>query len=159
MSSRPIELARDALAGRGALLFSVAVLCVLAYAAYEINTGFTTRARVFANVLIFPGLVLAAFQVVREARRTIPLPVPPEAAITRSALIWAAVFFVSMWTVGLQVTIPLFALVYLRVAAVVSWPRATGYAVIAWLFVELLFERILHIPLPAGAIPLPAITP
>jgi hypothetical protein len=41
----------------------------------------------------------------------------------------------------------------------VSWPKAVGYAVIAWLFVELLFQRILHIPLPAGAIPLPAITP
>jgi hypothetical protein len=154
-----VELARAVVAERGALLFSLAVFGVLAYAAYEINTGFTTRARLFANVVVVPALVLAAFQVVREARRTLPLPVPPDAAVTRSALIWAATFFVSMWAVGLQATIPLFALVYLRVAAVVSWPKAVGYAVIAWLFVELLFQRILHIPLPAGAIPLPAITP
>jgi hypothetical protein len=83
----------------------------------------------------------------------------PEAAVTRSALIWAAAFFVSMWAVGLQVTIPLFALAYLRAAAGESWPKAAAYALIAWLFVELLFQRILHIPLPAGAIPLPAITP
>lgn len=159
MSARPTGIARPTLGGRGALVFSLAVLAVLAYAAYEINTGFTTRARLFANVVVVPALVLAAFQVVREARRALPLLVPPEAAVTRSALIWAAAFFVSMWTIGFQPTIPLFAFVYLRVAAGEAWPKAAAYSAIAWLFVEVLFVRLLHISLPAGAIPLPAITP
>lgn len=147
------------LAGRGSLLFSLALLAVLAYAAYEINTGFTTRARLFANVIVVPGLVLAAAQVLRETRRAGVMPVPPEAEVTRTALIWAAAFFVSMWTIGLQLTIPLFALAYLRIEAREPWPQAAVYALVAWLFVELTFVRTLHIPLPAGAIPLPAITP
>lgn len=158
MSTGPTGLSRGVLAGRGALLFSLAVLAVLAYAAYEINTGFTTRARLFANAITVPALVLAAFQVAREARRVIPLPVPSEAVVSRSAFIWAIAFFVSMWTIGLQLTIPLFALVYLRLAAGEAWPKAALYAAIAWLFVELTFVQTLHIPLPAGAIPLPAIT-
>lgn len=159
MSARQIGLARTVLAARGALLFSLVILVVLAYAAYEINTGFTTRARLFANAVAVPALVLALFQVIREARRIVPLPVPPDAAVTRSALIWSVAFFVSMWTIGLQLTIPLFAFVYLRVAAGEAWAKAVAYSAIAWLFVEVLFVRFLHISLPAGAIPLPAITP
>lgn len=155
--SAPPAGARGPIDRRGALLFSLFILAVLAYAAYEINASFTTRARLFANVIAVPALVLAAFQVIREARRVLPLPVPPEAIVSRSALIWAVGFFVSMWGIGLQLTIPLFALVYLRLAAGEAWPKAAAYALLAWLFVELTFVRTLHIPLPAGAIGLPAI--
>ena len=148
MSARLIRL--RVVADRGAILFSLAVLVVLAYAAYEINTGFTTRARLFANAITVPALVLAAFQVIREARRL-------EAIVSRSALIWAAGFFVALWAIGLQLAIPLFALVYLRLAAGEAWPKAAAYAAVAWLFVELTFVQTLHIQLPAGAIGLPAI--
>ena len=149
-----------ALAGRGALFFSVAVLGIFAYLAYETQTGFSTRSRLFATTLAVPAIVLAAAQVVREARRLgVATLVPPEAAFRRSALVWAAAFFVSLWVLGLVVTVPLFAFVYLRLAAGESWPRAAAYAVVAWLFVELAFVRLLHVPLPGGAIPLLAITP
>jgi hypothetical protein len=156
MIERPAE-PRRALTAGGAVLFSLVMFAVLAYAAYEVNTAFTTRARLFANVIALPALVLAAFQVIREARRVIPLPVPPDAVVSRSALIWAVAFFVSMWMIGLALTIPLFAFVYLRLAAGEAWPKAAAYAAIAWLFVELTFVQTLHIPLPAGAIGLPAI--
>lgn len=144
---------------RGAFLFSLAVLAALAYAAYEVNTGFSTRARLFANVVVAPGLALATLQVVREGRRALPLLVPPEAVVTRSALAWAVAFFASVWTIGLQMAIPLFALVYLRFGAGEAWPKVAVYAAAAYLFVDIMFTRVLHIPLPAGAIPLPAITP
>jgi hypothetical protein len=146
-----------ALDGRGALLFSLAVLAVFAYAAYEMNTGFSTRARLFGNAIIVPALVLAIAQVIREVLRARPRLVPPEAAFTRSAIVWGAGFFAALWALGLAITIPLFALVYLRLAAGEAWPKAAAYALLAWLFVELTFVRLLHIPLPGGAIPLPAI--
>ncbi len=145
------------LSGRGALIFSVAVLGVFAYAAYEINTGFATRARLFGNMLIIPALVLATAQVVRELRRAHPLPVPPEAAFTGSALGWGVAFFASLWALGLVATIPLFAFVYLRLAAREAWPKAAAYAFLVWLVVELLFIRLLHVPLPGGAIARPGI--
>lgn len=147
----------SALDGRGALLFSLIVLAVFAYAAYEINTGFTTRSRLFANALIVPALLLGLLQVVREIRRAVPLAVPAEATFTRSALAWAALFFLLMWALGLVITIPVFALVYLRLAAGEAWPKAAAYALVSWLFVQLLFDRLLHVPLPGGVIPLPGV--
>jgi len=146
-----------ALDGRGALVFSVAVLVVFAYVAYELNTSFSSRARLFGNALIVPALVLAALQVVRELRRAQPLSVPPEAVFTASALVWGTAFFAALWAVGLALTIPLFAFVYLRWAAGEAWPKAGVYALLAWLFVEVSFVRLLHVPLPGGAIPLPGI--
>jgi len=147
-----------ALDGRGALVFSLIVLGLFAYAAYEINTSFTTRSRLFGNALIVPALLLALTQVVRELRRADPLAVPPEATFTRSAVAWAAAFFLSLWSLGLAITIPLFAIVYLRLAATEAWPKTILYAVAAWLFVELVFNRLLHVPLPGGVIPLPGVT-
>lgn len=153
----------SALAGRigsgryGGLVISLVVLAVFVYVAYETQT-WATRARLFATILAIPGIVLAAAQVIREARRAgLPRLVPPEAAFTRSAVVWAAAFFVSLASIGLVPTIPLFAIVYLRRAAGEDWAKTAAYAVVAWLFVEVLFVRVLHIPLPAGAIPLPAI--
>lgn len=147
-----------ALDGRGALLFSLAVLAVFAYAAYEMNTSFTTRARLLGNALIAPALLLAIMQVVRELRRAERLLVPREALFTPSALAWAAGFFVSLWALGLAITIPLFSLAYLRLAAGEAWPKAAAYAFVAWLFVYVTFDRLLHVPLPGGIVPLPGIT-
>ena len=146
------------LTGKGALLFSVTILVVLAYAAYEMNTSFSSRARLWGNALIGPGLALAAVQVVREVRRELPLAVPPEAVFTRAALIWAFGFGALLWAVGLQVAIPAFALVYLRVEGHEPWLKAAVYAIVVGLFVYLTFDRLLHIPLPGGAIPLPGMS-
>ena len=150
-------IGRTGMGRYGGLVISIAVLAVFLYVAYETQT-WAVRSRLFATTLAVPGVLLAAAQVIREARRAgIPRPMPPEAALTRSAVVWAALFFVSLASIGLVPTIPLFALVYLRVAAGEPWAKAAAYAASAWLFVEILFIRFLHVPLPAGAIPLPAV--
>ena len=150
--------ALTALDGRGALLFSVGVLVVFAYAAYEMNTSFTTRARLLGNALIVPAVLLAVTQVVRELRRSQRLAVPQEAVFTRSALGWTAAFFASLWALGLAITIPLFSFIYLKLAAREAWPKAAAYALAVWLFIDVLFNRLLHVPLPGGVIPLPGVT-
>lgn len=147
------------LRGRGSLLVAVAVLGIFAYTAYETQT-WSTRSRLFATTIAVPAIALALAQIVREVRSLrIPQIVPPEARLTRSAVVWAGGFFVSMAMLGLLVTVPLFAVAYLRFAANEKWLHAAAYGLVAWLFVELVFVRLLHVPLPAGAIPLPAITP
>jgi tripartite tricarboxylate transporter TctB family protein len=155
VAQRASELVR----GRGALLIAIAVLAIFAYAAYETQT-WSTRSRLFATTIAVPALALAAAQVYREVRQLgVTRAVPPEAAVGRSALVWAVAFFVSMAVLGFAVTVPLFAVAYLRFAAGERWPHAVAYGIAAWLFIWLLFVRLLHVPLPAGAIPLPAITP
>lgn len=155
----PIPRVAALLRGRGSLLVAIAVLAIFAYAAYETQT-WSTRSRLFATTIAVPAIALALAQVVREARslRT-PAIVPPEAMVTRSAVVWAALFFVSLWMLGLLVTVPVFAVAYLRFSAKERWLHAAAYGFVAWLFVELVFVRLLHVPLPAGAIPLPVITP
>ena len=147
------------LRGRGALLMAIAVLAVFVYVAYETQT-WSTRSRLLATTIAVPAIVLALAQLVREARALgVARIVPAEARVARSAVVWATAFFVSLWMLGLLVTVPLFTVAYLRFAASERWLYAGVYALVAFLFLVLVFDRLLHIPLPAGAIPLPAITP
>jgi hypothetical protein len=65
-----------------------------------------------------------------------------------SAIGWMAAFFVTLWLLGMLVTVPLFALVYLLVASRESPVLAGSYALLSWAFVYGLFDRLLRIPLP-----------
>ncbi len=54
------------------------------------------------------------------------------------------------WLLGALVTVPLFAVVYLLAVSRQSPVLAGSYALVSWMFVYGLFDRVLHIPLPAG---------
>ena len=69
-----------------------------------------------------------------------------------AAVAWMAGFFVMLWTLGAVVTVPLFAVVYLLVVARQSPLLAGSYALVSWMFIYGLFDRVLHIPLPAGVL-------
>ena len=63
-----------------------------------------------------------------------------------------AAFFLMLWLLGALVTVPLFAVAYLLAVARQSPLVAGGYALASWMFVYGLFDRVLHIPLPAGVL-------
>jgi TctA family transporter len=65
-----------------------------------------------------------------------------------SALGWMAAFFVALWLLGMLITVPLFAMVYLLMASRASPVLAGSYALLSWAFVYGLFDRLLRIPLP-----------
>jgi TctA family transporter len=69
-----------------------------------------------------------------------------------SASGWMAAFFVMLWLLGALVAVPAFALVYLLAASRETAFTAGGYALLVWTFVYGLFDRLLHIPLPSGAL-------
>lgn len=69
-----------------------------------------------------------------------------------SALAWVAGFFLSLWLLGLYVTVIVFPLVYLRVVARSSWLVAVLYGVIAGAVLYAAFELLLRVPVPAGRI-------
>ena len=69
-----------------------------------------------------------------------------------SAVGWMTGFFVMLWLLGALVAVPLFALAYLLAVSRQSPVLAGGYALVSWTFVYGLFDRILHIPLPAGVL-------
>ena len=74
-----------------------------------------------------------------------------------AAVGWMATFFVMLWLLGALVTVPLFAIVYLLAAARQSPVLAGSYALVSWMFVYGLFDRVLHIPLPVGVLMKPGL--
>lgn len=143
------------MATRGSVLIAACVALAFLYTAYEAQTGWSQRSRLFGYVLLAPALVLAAVQLVREIRAWragAPVAVPKEAAFSRGALAWFATFFASAWLLGMLVTVPLYSLGYLRLAGREPWWRAALYALIALAFVYVLFVNLLHVPLPKGVI-------
>ena len=79
--------------------------------------------------------------------------------MTRSALVWAAAFFATVYLVGLLVAIPVYSAVYVRRVAAEPWPRALVYGAVAWAFTYAVFVNLLHVPLPGGIIKLPGLAP
>ena len=69
-----------------------------------------------------------------------------------SALGWMAAFFALLWLVGALIAVPLFAALYLLVISRESAVLSGVYALASWAFVYGLFDRVLHVPLPAGAL-------
>ena len=82
----------------------------------------------------------------------------PEVFVTASreewtaAVGWMAGFFLMLWMLGAIVTVPLFAVAYLLIVARRSPLLAGSYALVSWMFIYGLFDRVLHIPLPAGVV-------
>lgn len=69
-----------------------------------------------------------------------------------AALGWVTAFFVALWLVGVYVTVPLFAFVYLKVAGRTSWLGAVIYAAVAGGILWFVFGQLLVVPMPAGII-------
>ena len=70
-----------------------------------------------------------------------------------ASLAWITAFFVSFFVLGAFVTVPLFALVYLRFAGRASWLAAALYAGVTGAIIYLVFNNVVFIPLPQSVFP------
>ena len=70
-----------------------------------------------------------------------------------AALLWIIAFFVAFFLLGVFIAVPVFALVYLKVAGKASWVAAGLYALVTGAFIYLLFRQVLFLPLPTGVTP------
>ncbi|MGH3341770.1 MAG: tripartite tricarboxylate transporter TctB family protein [Carbonactinosporaceae bacterium] len=66
------------------------------------------------------------------------------------ALGWVAAFFLSLWLLGVFVTVPLFAISYLRIAGKAGWLGASVYGGVAGGVIWLVFSYVLAVPMPTG---------
>jgi putative tricarboxylic transport membrane protein len=95
--------------------------------------------------------------VVQDNEQSAPADLP-DVFVTASrsewiaAVSWMTGFFLMLWLLGALVTVPLFAVAYLLIVARRSPVLAGTYALVSWTFVYGLFDRVLHIPLPAGVL-------
>lgn len=69
------------------------------------------------------------------------------------ALVGITVFFVSFFVLGAFITVPLFALVYLRFSGRASWLASAIYAAVTGLIIFFVFRELVFIPLPESVFP------
>jgi hypothetical protein len=67
---------------------------------------------------------------------------------------WLAAFFVGLYVFGLLIVLPVFTVAYLRIVAKSSWLLCLLYVLGTAGVIYLLFDVLLHLPLPVGIIPL-----
>jgi hypothetical protein len=155
----------------------VITTCFLALFAWGLLTAFdwSFRAGIFPRMVNTLGLGLCLLHLAAiwwRMRRPPASGPPPEGALVDddhletqdveyafasatgrawgTALAWVAGFFLSLYMLGLFVTAPLFALLYLKLAARASTRLSAAYAVITIVVLYLAFEVMLGLPMPMG---------
>ncbi len=63
---------------------------------------------------------------------------------------WIIGFFAAIGVLGFSVASPLCTFIYLRITAKEKWMISILFGIAAWVFVYGIFDRILHVPFPAG---------
>jgi hypothetical protein len=158
---------------RGDLVVTVGLLVVFA-GAFLLSLAWPFRTALFPRLLTATGAALAVLKLVAlavQARRSAGVAHPERqvrdaagnadhsleyvfaSAGTRAwgaALAWIGGYFVCLWLLGLVRTVPLFALLYLRVAGKAGWPAAAAYAAAAGAVMYVVFGRLLSVPMPTG---------
>jgi putative tricarboxylic transport membrane protein len=150
-------------------LFAFFFVALFAYVVYEANFGFGAwepRAALFPWVIGLPGLLLAIYVLIRDARQKVR-PVKLEEAqfvsepeidpiIARQRTIaitgWMVGFFAAIWLLGFTAAAAVATFLYLKFGAKERWPVAVGLAFVAWLFFYGLFDYGLQLPFPEGAV-------
>lgn len=122
------------------------------------------KTALFPRVIGLPLLLLAIIEMalslfVREEKRTghavdfeLTTEVDPILARRRTWAItaWLLGFLSLILLFGFPLAVPLFVFLYLKVGGKEGWPLTLVLTAISWLFMEMLFDRLLHLPFPQG---------
>jgi len=75
-----------------------------------------------------------------------------ELALRRTvlAISWILGFFAAIVLAGFPIAVPLFVFLYLRIQGKESWVFSVIFTFAVWAFFYALFDRLLHLPFPAG---------
>ena len=122
------------------------------------------RTALFPRVIGMPLLVLAMVEMLltllgpekqREGHAVdfeLTRDVDPKVALWRTVAIfsWIFGFLALILLVGFPLGVPLFVFLYLKVAGEEGWLLALSLTALSWLFMEALFNRLLHLPFAEG---------
>jgi len=120
------------------------------------------KAALFPLVIGIPVFVLAAAEAAwvllgRTERAEVQdfqltRDVPEREVVRRSAMAaaWIVGFFAAIVLFGFAVAVPLFVFLYLRLQANEGWIFSAVFTAAVWAFFYGLFDRLLHLPFPAG---------
>jgi TctA family transporter len=143
-------------------LFTLLVVAAVAWALWE-SRNFGFRPGLFpwvvGGLVLALGIFLLGLDAARLQKRpeggaqgsaaeTIPGPV----AVRRTAGIlgWIVGYVAAIWLLGFALAGPLCTFLSLKLGSRERWPITLALTVGVWAFIEVLFVRALHVPLPPG---------
>jgi hypothetical protein len=148
---------------KGRSLLGLGVTIVAAYALYD-SWHWPYKTALFPKLISVPLLVLGLLETflslyVPEEQREgavvdfeFSTSVDPVIARNRtlSLFLWIVGFFAMIFLVGFLWAVPLFIFLYLKVEGKEAWVLTMLLTAFSWLFMEGLFDRLLHIPFSQG---------
>jgi len=146
-------------------MLSLAAAAVAAFALYA-SWSWPFRTALFPRVVALPILFLALTEWAlsvwniegeREGHAVdFQLTDTVEPALARKRTIaiflWTIGFLVLILLVGFPLAVPIFVFAYLKLSGKEPWMLTIVLTTIAWIFMEGLFNRFLHIPFSEGLI-------
>jgi len=133
----------------------VAALLVLLLFALMSTAGFTSRAALFPRMVLAVSIALLAALLIRDVVRgfdhTLMILPGRERASSRTVG-FVPVFLVLIWALGFTYGATLAVLTYLVIVERERIGTALGIALIAYLLLEIVMVRLLHVPFPSGAV-------
>lgn len=142
----------------------VAFFSVFVYTAKD----WRLQARLYPWAVGIPMLVLALVQLVLDLRGIEPTKRHDDAPVdvqfaartdpvvarrrTLNIFSWIVGYIVAIWLIGFSYSVPLVIFLYLKVQSRERWPLSIALTAAAWLLFWGLFDRLLHLPFPQGAL-------
>ncbi len=150
---------------RGELIVTLLFLALFAWAVYQ-ATFWPPRTKLFPLAVGIPALALVVFKLGRDifwssdgGGQLSSASGGEEAELSQAGWLetgktaaWLLAFFVSFWAVGILLTVVAYTFAYLRFSSRESWGVSALGALGAWLFTWGLFDQLLHLPFPPGAL-------
>jgi hypothetical protein len=144
-------------------LLALFVALLAAYAVY-ISLSWPLRAGLFPRVIGIPLFILAVVEMLWSAFKPegekeghavdfeFASNIDPAVARKRTVamFLWILGLLALILLFGFSIGVPLFVFLYLKIAGGEKWPLTISLTFISWLFIEGLFNRLLHLPLPRG---------
>ena len=146
-----------------AVVFALCLVVILAAALWQSRT-FNVRAGLFPWVVGFPMFTFSLVQLTRELRGKAVVQshaksddeeesvMPREVVNRRTAGMfgWIVGYFVAIWLLGFPVGGALCSFLQLKFGSKEKWLITITLTLGLWAFIYVLFERLLHVPFPAG---------
>lgn len=139
-------------------------LLILVASGYGVITAWSWpwKAALFPLAIGIPLFVLAAAEALwvafgrteRSESREFQLSdhLPPRETLRRTgiAAAWILAFFAAILLLGFNIAVALFVFAYLKFQGDESWLFSAVFTAVVWGGFYLLFDRLLHLPFPAG---------
>lgn len=146
---------------KASLALSVLILIASGYGVIT-AWSWPTKAALFPLAIGIPLFCLAAIEglwvILGRTERTesrefqLSAHLPPRETLRRTAIAaaWILGFFAAILLLGFPIAVALFVFVYLKFQGRESWLFSAVFTAVTWGAFYLLFDRLLHLPFPAG---------